>query len=140
MSVQPDSRGSAGVGPSFVRFASLGVLSYATNVGLTFVLHEWYALPAEAAFAAALVTVFCMNFLLMRYYVYPGLRGGLGRQLAQFGVTSALFRGGEYVAFLVLHSWLGTHYLPAIVAVTGAAFVAKFFYYRTAVFVGRKCA
>ena len=125
---------------SMVRFGVLSGLSFTMNLGLTTTLHETCRLPAEAAFAIAIVAVFFMNFLFMRYYVFPGGRRSATGQLALYGLSSLGFRGGEYLGFLALYTWLGLYYILAIVAVTGASLVTKFFYYRSVVFSGRKCA
>jgi putative flippase GtrA len=119
---------------SLARFAGLGGISFATNVGLTAFLHELVHLPEEVAFAISLVTVFTMNFLACRYVVFSGRAGDPKRQLVLYALSSLGFRLGEYLAFLALHTWLGTPYLLAIFVVLGVSFVIKFLYYRFVVF------
>ena len=123
---------------TMVRFAALAGLSFVTNLGLTALLHEVCCLPEEAAFGIALLTVFAMNFLACRYVVFEGREDRPAPQLALFTLSSAGFRGAEYLAFLLVHSWLGTPYLVAVTLVLGASFVVKFFFYRLVVFERRR--
>ena len=104
-------------------------LSFAVNLGLTFVLHEVFAVREALAYAASLVTVFVMNFLLFRYYVFDGRTATPGRQLAAFFATSVAFRSFEWLAFVALYHRLALHYLLVIVAMQGFTFVVKYFVY-----------
>ena len=115
---------------SGVRFLMLSVLSLFVNVGLTISLHELCYLPEELAFAMALVVVFTMNFFLLRYYVYDGIGRQAERQFIIYAGSALAFRGTEYVAFLVLHSWLRLDYRLAVVGIAVGSACAKFFYYR----------
>jgi putative flippase GtrA len=108
--------------------------SFALNFGITVGLHQVLGAPEEAAFAVALVTVFVMNFLGMRYFVYPGEHRSVGKQLMLFAVSSGSFRGLEYLAFLALHTWLHYPYRLVLVVVLGTSFVAKYCYYKVFVF------
>lgn len=112
------------------RFALLGALSFAGNLGLTAGLHRGLGLPADAAFAVALTAVFAANFVGMRTFVHPGQSGGAGRQLALFLACSAGFRGLEYGSFLALRSAFGIPYGAAIVATLGASFLVKHVSYK----------
>jgi putative flippase GtrA len=133
----PLNRESRHAGASLVRFGVSAGLSFGTNLGLTVALHEFCRLPEEAAFATSLVTVFLMNFLVLRYYVFPGSQRSAATQLAMFGLSSVGFRGGEYLAFLVAHTWLGVQYTVAIAAILALSFVCKFLFYRGVVFARR---
>jgi putative flippase GtrA len=119
---------------SFVRFGLVSILSVSVNIGLTALLHEIFHFSAELAFAIALGVVMAQNFLLSRYYVYDGRSGNPAHQMALFVVSSLGFRGGEYVAFIIGHTWLGAPYLPTILGVLMTSFLIKFFYYRCVVF------
>jgi putative flippase GtrA len=125
---------------SAVRFALLGGSSFALNFGITVGLHQVAGVREEIAFAVALATVFTMNFLGMRHFVYPGEHRSAGRQLVLFAISSASFRALEYLAFLVLHTWLRLPYTLVLVVVLGASFVAKYGFYKVWVFarIGRK--
>ena len=121
---------------SFTRFGLLGAFSFTLNLALTVVLHEVLGAPEEAAFAIGLLTVFTVNFLACRYLVFDAARGDPKRQLAGFVAGSVVFRLAEYLAFLLLHTAFGVHYAVAIVAILVTSVVAKFVYYRHAVFHG----
>ena len=120
---------------SLVRFGMLTVWSFVASLGVTALLHEVLRCPAELAFAVALVTVFVTNFLACRYFVFPSAEGDARRQLGLFTLFSALFRGAEYLLFLLVHTLIGVHYIVAIVAIKGAIVAAKFVSYRTWIFV-----
>jgi putative flippase GtrA len=122
---------------SLLRFAVFTVISAALNFGLTIGLHEWLGLPEEAAYAIGLAVVFIVNFLGLRYYAFPGRGGRVGTQFAVYAVSSAAFRGAEYLAFLLLHTVLGVHYVVAMIVIQTASFVTKFLYYGRFVFVRR---
>ena len=85
----------------------------------------------------ALATVMALNFAALRFVVFRGSRVPAGRQFAEFAASTLGFRCAEYIGFLALHTGLGLHYLATIVLVSAVSVVAKFFFYRTAVFRGR---
>ncbi|MFC1572480.1 GtrA family protein [Candidatus Eisenbacteria bacterium] len=120
----------------FFRFCVLTVISFSINLGLTALLHEVFAIDERVSFAIALVVVFVVNFLMQRYYVYRAAGGSARRQLVLYLLSSLGFRGSEYLAFLLVHSVLGVHYLISVVGVLGVSFMAKFFFYGTVVFRG----
>ncbi|MEM6855611.1 MAG: GtrA family protein [Planctomycetota bacterium] len=104
-------------------------LSFVVNLGLTALLHEAFGVREATAYAVALVTVFVMNFLLFRYYVFDGRTEQPGQQLATFAGTSVAFRVSEWFVFRLLHEKLGVYYLLAIILVQGTTFVIKYFVY-----------
>ena len=112
------------------RFAQMSVGSFAVMFGSTVALHEWCGLPEEASFAIALVVVFVMNFMIMRYYVYSGRAGNVKRQFALYVVSAIGFRTFEYLAFLGLLYSLDADYRLIVIAVTLVAAFVKFIYYR----------
>lgn len=119
---------------SFVRFCLVTVLSLVVSFGLTITLHEAFAVAAEIAYALALVTVFVMNFLFMRYYIFRAQQGCIVRQFSLMILASLGFRSAEYGGFLLLHTWAGLHYVAVMFAVQFISFVAKYFFYGGAVF------
>ena len=126
--------GMDGLARSGARFAILSVASFAVTLGTTAWCHEILGLPEEAAYLVALIVALFQNFLGMRYYVYPGSDTPFLVQLAQFLGSSVAFRLAEFSAFLALHTWAGVPYLIAAATVMVSSFVAKFFFYRTAIF------
>ncbi len=124
----------------FVRWCLLTGFSFTLNLGLTTGLHEVLGVSEEVSFLVALMTVFVTSFVIMRYYVFSDAAGHGGRQLATYVASSVAFRGGEYAAFLAIHSWLGFHYLPTLLGVLFASFILKYFYYGLVVFGRRSTA
>lgn len=121
----------------FLRFGLSGALSYAVTIGVTWFTRAVIGMPAEAAFAIALATVFVMNFLVMRHFVYQAIEDGLAQQFAQYAVAAVGFRVAEYVAYLVLYRLLAIPYLAAATVVLVVSFIAKFLFYGGRVFVTR---
>ncbi len=115
---------------SAIRFVLISGLSFVVNLGVTIVLHEVCGAPEEMAFAIALITVFFMNFFAMRHYIYSGTKGSLGQQFVVYAGSALGFRGLEYVAFIVVHSWLGLDYRVTVIGIIATAAVIKFLYYR----------
>ncbi|MGD8451832.1 MAG: GtrA family protein [Phycisphaerae bacterium] len=123
---------------SFIRFCGLTVLSAGVNFGLAIFLHEVVHFSAELAYGLSLITVFVMNFFIMRHFIFAGGRAGHpGRQLALHAAAAVGFRGGEYLAFLGLHTVLGLYYIWAMITVQTASFFAKYVFYGTVVFGSR---
>ena len=119
---------------SFIRYLFVTGLSFVTNLGLTVLLTEVVNLPEELSFAVALMVVFLLNFFFMRYYIYTGCEGSAKRQFAMYIFSAIGFRGTEYVAFLMIHTWLGVQYAVAITGIQVWSSIVKFFYYGGLVF------
>lgn len=122
---------------SGIRFALQSALSFAMNFGLTVLLHEEVGMREEGAFALVLSLTTVMNFLLLRYFVYPGRHGAFFRQFGFFAASSLGFRCLEYALFLIFHTWLGFAYRLVIVGTLVTTFITKFFYYGAVVFSRR---
>ena len=119
---------------SLVRYGLVSALSFVSILGITAFLHEIIGAGEEWAFAIALVSVFFLNFWLMRMFVYPGQTRGAAGQFLQTLGASLGFRVLEYAAFLLLHTGLGMQYLATSAVVLIASFCAKFIFYRHVVF------
>ena len=115
------------------RYLLMTGVSALVTLGIPALLHEVFGVGEELSVAISLVAAFCVNFLTTRLYVF-GSDGRVGPQLARFALVSAGFRLGEYLAFLVLHTWLGLMYLVALALVLMVSIVLKFFVYRRFVF------
>lgn len=111
------------------RFGVMTGVSVLISYGFTMVMHEWCGVEERLAFLIALVTVFCMNFVLMRYYVYTGRHAGIRRQFVTYAFTSAGFRAAEYVAYLLLLGLVAMDYRLAIPLVLGMSTLVKFVVY-----------
>ncbi len=119
----------------FLRYGAAGGVGFGLSLAATVTLHEVAGAPEELAFAVAQVMVFFFSFLTARHFIFDGSAGDPKRQLIRFALSSAGFRGGEYVGFLVLHTFLEIPYLVAVVVVLGTSFIVKFFFYGTVVFI-----
>lgn len=120
----------------FVRFAAMGAIGFGLNISTTVSLHEGLGAPEELAFAVALAAVFLLSFFAGRYLIFEGAaRGDPKKQLGKFVFWNGGFRLAEYSSFLILHTILGTPYVPTIVAVLGASFLTKYVAYSNVVFV-----
>ncbi len=116
------------------RFVALGATSFSLNLGITAVLHEVFGVSPEFAFAAALVTVFCVNFSIMRWWVFRGTPRPLLDQLLGFGLSSLFFRGSEYLGYLLLYRWADLTYLVAVLVVISVSFGLKYVVYNSWLF------
>jgi len=118
-----------------MRFGAFGAAGFVLNIAVTVTLTEVFGAPEELAFALGLVMVFTFSFVTGRYLIFAdAVQGDPRKQLAKFTLSSAAFRGTEYLGFLLLHTVLGFPYLVAIVLVLGVSFLTKFFTYSTVVF------
>jgi putative flippase GtrA len=117
-----------------LKFATLGLLGFAVNVGITALTHEVLGAPPEVAFAVALLIVLGLNFISSRYLIFEAATGSAKHQLFRYVLASAGFRVSEYLGFLVIHTLAGVPYLPAALVVLGISFFIKFFFYDRVVF------
>lgn len=119
-------------------YGGMSALSFAVNLGLTVFLHEVVRAPAEAAYAAALVVVFVMNFMISRHMVFRAASGDPVRQGVVFLVSALSFRGVEYLLFLLLHTVLGVWYVAAVIGISVPMTLVKFVFHGKVVFVPAK--
>ena len=117
------------------------VASFVVNLGMTVGLHEWLSVDPSVAYAVALLTVFLMNFVFFRYYVFSHPEPlPIRSQFMAYAGSAVGFRLAEYLCFLLVHIVFGVHYVVTIIAVQGASFIAKYFFYGAFVFRGRHSA
>jgi putative flippase GtrA len=112
-----------------VRYGGVSVLSLVLNVGGAWTLYTVVGLVPELAYAISLATIFVVNFLLFRHWVFrdtTGPRRPARRQFGEFFATTAAFRGSEYACFLLLHSLLRLDPTLAIVGISCVFTVLKF--------------
>ena len=93
-----------------LRFFGATGISATITLGLPVLLHEGLAVPPRAAVAIALTVAFMVNFLTTRLFVFRS-SGRAPGELARYALTSAAFRGGEYLGFLALHALGLVYYL-----------------------------
>jgi putative flippase GtrA len=121
-------------GAALVRFAMGGVLSSSVVLGVTALLREGGIAGERVAAAVGLASALVVNFHVMRRFVFRGTERPLLRQALEFLAGSGVFRGLEYLGFLVLHTAFDVHYLVALVLVLGTSFGLKFVVYEGWVF------
>lgn len=110
------------------RFGLASGLSFLITMGLPILLVERASIAPEYAAAAGLITAFLVNFVTLRKFVYQS--GGDWRvQGVRFLVFSAIFRGSEYLIFLILYRLLGVPYVLALGVVLAASFIVKYITY-----------
>ena len=126
------------VAGSFSRYCVITINAIGIHLGLTCLLHELLSVPEKIAVATAYVVVLVVNFVLKRFYVFKAKDGRARRQLLLYTVSSVVFRGLEYSAFLLLFDLFNIQYLIANASVLVVSFVIKFFYYGTVVFTRPK--
>ncbi len=129
-----ESEGIESRARTFARYCLISGLSFSLNLSLTALLHEVVGASEVLAFGAALVVVFLLNFMFMRYYIFAGTTRSCGPQLIMFSVSSLCFRGGEYVVFIVIQAVIGPPYLASIGTILVVSFLTKFVLYHTVVF------
>jgi len=111
-----------------------GVLSSAVVLGVSAFLREGGFVGERVAAGLGLATSLVVNFHVMRHFVFRGTRQPLLQQALQFLATSGVFRGLEYLAFLLVNTVFHLHYLLALVLVLGTSFLLKFLVYEGWVF------
>ncbi len=114
-------------------------MSFFLTLGLTLFLHEGLRAPEELAFAVGLGSALVVNFFSCRHLIFVNAASGdARRQFILFVGSSFTFRGGEYVAFLLIHTVGGLDFMVAILGILLTSMLVKFFYYRTVVFPASK--
>jgi putative flippase GtrA len=111
-----------------VRFGVMTIMSASMTVGLPIVLHELFGVRPEVAAAIAFASAFLLNFLSLRRLVFRSNRGA-GHDFVTFLLSSLVFRGGEYLAFLATLA-VHVHYIVGLLSVLTLSALAKFFWYR----------
>ncbi len=115
-----------------VRYSLLSLASALISLGLPVLLHERLGADPRLGVAIGFAVVFVFNFVLLRRYVFRH-RGSASASLGRFAATSLVFRGAEYLAFLLLYQ-AGVLYWIAQAIVIGVSFVVKFVAMRHIVF------
>ena len=106
------------------RYGMTSALSAVVTLGLPVLLHEVMGVPDRIAVGVAFAAAFVLNFITTRMFVFKSA-GQARDELIRYTLTSAAFRIGEYLAFLVLHA-LGLVYYVAQVIVVLSTLALKF--------------
>ena len=115
---------------SVLRSLLASAFCFAFNMATLITLVESFDVQKEVAFATSQIVIFFTSFVLLRYYVYNSRGSGILAQFAAYAVSALAFRGSEYVAFLVLHTWLGGEYRLCAIGILATSTIVKFLYYR----------
>lgn len=99
------------------------------SVGCTWVLHERVHLSERTAYAITLALLVVISFVASRRLVFPGSGGRWHWQLAVFVVASLVFRGAEFVGFVVVMNLGWIPYPLVIILVQGVSFCLKLLFY-----------
>lgn len=121
-----------------LRFVLLGAISFTTNLCITAGLHELAGVSQDVSFAIGLATVFAFNFAAMRWWVFPKSGLSLASQLAGFAMMSAVFRGSEFLVFLLLRHVGGAYYLIAAGATLAISMIVKYLVYGSWLFASAR--
>lgn len=114
---------------ALLKFGAGGVLSASIALGVSALLHELASVREALAAAAGLVSALAVNFFALRYVVFSGTVVSVPRQLLGYLGSACVFRGLEYVGFLLLNGLVAVHYLVALTIVLGISFLLKFLVY-----------
>ena len=112
-----------------IRFGMITGLSAIVSLGLPILLHELFHIGPKVAVAISQLTVLAMNFVTLRAFVFRR-SGSLRGDIARYGASAAVFRGLEYVSFLLLFELAGLFYVTALVITLAASTIIKFICYR----------
>jgi len=111
------------------RFAAMSATSSLITLGLPVFLHEVLDVGQKTAVACGQGSVFFLNFALIRIFVFRS-SGRAGRQFLHYASSAAVFRGLEYVAFVLLFEWAKLFYISALLITLGTSTAIKFVWYR----------
>ena len=121
--------------PSLCRFVIAGGISLFLNLITTAFLHEILTWPEEVSYGVSLISVSLPMFVLCRHFVFETHEQDFWRQLIKFYRSWLVFRICEYIAFILILKWAGVFYIFAIIGAQIVFVIAKFIFWRRAVFV-----
>ena len=114
-------------------FSILGVISVLLNLTLTVLFHEILGLSARVAYGIGLISAIILNFIVCRKFIFKSNKN-ITIQFPIFTLSSFLFRGLEYITFLLQEALIDIPYPIAIITIHSVSFLIKFIYYRKIVF------
>ena len=115
------------------RYLIATVLSACVSLILPALLHEFIGIREEIAVAGALITVFIMNFFMIRIFVFRS-RSDIKLEFRRFFTVSIGFRIAEYLLFLAIFRILGLNYILSLAISLVISFITKFIVHRKFVF------
>lgn len=121
-----------------VLFGGIGFLILLVNFAVTLTLREILGVPEEYAYAIGLGTALVLNFIACRQVVFQGKDQGILVQFISFLCSSALFRGAEYLTFLLFVKYIGLDYRLCVFLVAMIWVAIKFVFYDRIMFSPRK--
>lgn len=111
------------------RFGMITGLSALVSLGLPIVFHEVLHIGPKVAVGISQLSVLLINFLTLRAFVFRS-NGSLRRDMVRYGASAVVFRGLEYLSFLLLFELAGVFYVTALVITLAVSTVIKFIWYR----------
>jgi putative flippase GtrA len=114
-------------------FGASGFVSTGINIFVTAFFYEIVCLPVEIAYAIGLASATVTNFFLCRDAIFRSSKK-FKLQFPIFILSSLLFRGIEYLAFLVIENNTNFPYVVVIFAIHFFSTLIKFLYYKTFLF------
>jgi putative flippase GtrA len=114
------------------RFLLATAASAGVSLGLPIMFREIFRVTPEVGVPVAFVIAFFVSLLTTRRFVFAS-PNGFWRDFGVFSLSTACFRGAEYVAFLFLYRIAGVYYAAALGMVLTISAVAKFIWYRFAI-------
>ena len=121
-----------------LRFGVTTVLSLVSGVAYLVVCHEGFGLSEKTSALISIVLVASQNFVAFRYYVYRPREGQNNkRMLSRYILSVFVFRGLEYVGFVLLIDFFHVQYILALVSLRFVLMLMKFVVYRTTIFTER---
>lgn len=112
-----------------IRYLIATAVSFSLSLFLSFLFSEYFMMREELAVAFTLVIIFVINFFSIRLFVFKS-RGSPKRQLIAFLISSIVFRGLDYLLFLIAFKSFNLNYLLALASALVTTFVLKYLYQR----------
>lgn len=115
------------------RYLVATLFSFLLSCIFPLLFHEILGMRTEVAIFFTLFIVFNVNFFVIRHLVFRST-GAPCIEFLKFFLTSALFRIGEYIIFLIAYNTFQMDYMILFIAVLSLSFVGKFVVHKSFVF------
>ena len=115
-------------------YVLLSAQSLLLSLLFMWVLCDRLLIQEPIAYPCSTILVSLINFFGCRKFLFTDGEGDWFTQFLAYAGSMAGWRVAEYAVFILLVEGLSVHYLFALVAVSGIAFVGKFFWMRYVIF------
>ena len=116
-----------------VGFGAAGIISIGVNFIVTGCLHELLNMPARIAYAFGLATTIVINFIFIRSVIFQS-HNNFSRQFFIFLFSSFVFRGLEWLVFVVIETIADLPYWGVMFFIHAVSAFIKFCYYKIFLF------